>query len=104
MNRLNSKDDFSDNIKQWSNDEIAMFRNWLVSHLTMGPMTITFTKKDGDTRVMRCTLDPNQLPPVTEVRESKKKENLDTLSVFDLNKNEWRSFIIKNVKRVEFEL
>jgi hypothetical protein len=91
-------------IEHWTDKQFEEFRSWLISHLKMGPVTVTFTKKDGEVRVMKCTLQPELLPPQTTVNESKKKENTNNISAFDLNKNEWRSFIVKNIKRVEFEL
>ena len=83
-------------------------RTWLISHMKMGPVTVTFTKKDGTERVMNCTLQAELLPPapVTESTEPKKerKENTDSLRVFDLEKKEWRSFIVKSIKQIRFEL
>lgn len=88
-----------------TDDQWKEFRVWMISHMKMGPMTVTFTKKDGTERVMKCTLQPDLLPK-QEVTESKraKKENTDTLSVFDIEKQEWRSFIVKSVKQVQFDL
>ncbi len=80
---------------------------WLKSMLQMGPATITFTKVDGTERVMKCTLEEKDLPPVV-IKEGAKtrKETTSTkaLRVFDLEKKEWRSFTIKNVKRIELTL
>jgi hypothetical protein len=54
---------------------------------------------------MKCTLQPDQLPPVP-VNENKKerKVNNDNLAVYDLEASSWRSFTIKSVKRVEFQI
>lgn len=83
------------------------FRKWLIGHMKMGPMSVTFTKKDGTERVMNCTLQAEHLPP-QEIKESTttttRKENTDSIRVFDLDKKEWRSFIVKSVKKVQFEL
>jgi hypothetical protein len=91
-----------------TDEQWVEFGTWVTSHLKMGPMTITFTKKDGTERVMNCTLQPELLPeePIVESTEPKKerKENTSSLRVFDLEKKEWRSFIIKNVKQVKFDL
>lgn len=88
--------------------ELVEFRAWIASHLKMGPATVTFIKKDGTERVMNCTLQPELLPAelIVENAEPKKerKENTDSLRVFDLEKKEWRSFIIKSVKQVRFSL
>ena len=42
--------------------ETAEGRKWLQDMLRMGPVTITFTKKDGDERVMTCTLQEDAIP------------------------------------------
>jgi hypothetical protein len=81
--------------------------SWLKSMLQMGPATITFTKVDGTERVMHCTLEPSQLPPVVVKEDAKpRKETTSTkaLRVFDLEKKEWRSFTTKNVKRIELSI
>lgn len=81
--------------------------SWLKSMLQMGPATITFTKVDGTERVMSCTLEPAQLPPVVIKEDAKpRKETTSTkaLRVFDLEKKEWRSFTLKNIKKIEIDL
>lgn len=71
--------------------------------LLSGVYEVCFEKKDGTYRVMRCTL-VNQLIPRTmkEVLEApfenqKKKENPNIISVYDLEKNSWRSFRVDSV-------
>jgi len=90
---------------EWTEEQWTTFRDWLVSHLKMGPVTVTFNKKDGEQRVMNCSLQPELLPPMP-VKESTtaKKENLNNLSVYDLTAQGWRSFIVKNVTNISFEL
>jgi|LauGreDrversion4_2_1035121.scaffolds.fasta_scaffold77332_4 hypothetical protein len=80
-------------------------RNWLRDMLRMGPVTVTFTKKDGDTRVMKCTLEESAIPeefrpkPLAEGQAPRKRSE-DSISVWDMNANGWRSFIFKNVTSV----
>ncbi len=108
---------------------------------------VTFTKKNGDERVMRCTLQESLLPKLEEKyhddypnepigdgnpyyrcshcgisdpqingtienhaesceyridKESKKRKvNEDTLAVWDLDGQAWRSFIIDSVVEVD---
>ncbi len=84
-------------------------RDWLRDMLRMGPVTVTFTKKDGETRVMKCTLEESAIPeefrpkPLAEGQEPRKRSE-DSLSVWDLNANGWRSFIYRNVQGVSFSL
>lgn len=86
---------------EWTDSDWDSFSNWLDGILHINPVTVTFTKKDGTERVMRCTLQPELLPKV-EIKENAKprKESTTSMRVFDLDKNEWRSFTIKSVKRI----
>lgn len=81
------------------------FRSWFQGLLREDyPITVTFTKKDGTERVMKCTKSiakiPIEMQPSGE-REYKEDENV---RVFDLEKNEWRSFNYSSVKRIEFTI
>ena len=90
---------------EWTSADWDKFTEWLKGMLQVSEGIVTFTKADGSERVIKCTLHPDQLPKV-ELKENKKpiKENSDYLRVFDLDKNEWRSFTIKKVKQVKFEI
>lgn len=59
---------------------------------------VTFTKVDGTTRVMPCTLRADQLPvkPLTENSKPRKISH-NAISVWCLDKKEWRSFRTENV-------
>ena len=72
-----------------------MDRNILLEALTKHECTVTFTKVNGETRVMPCTLKEDLVPKV----ESKgtKKPNEAVVSVWCLDKREWRSFRVDNV-------
>ena len=84
-----------------------MLHKWLKDILTVTEATITFTKADGTERIMKCTLEKDKLPKV-EIKEDAKprKESTSTkaLRVFDIEKNEWRSFTIKTIKRINLSL
>ncbi len=75
-------------------------REILVEGLKKNVMRITFTKVNGDERVMLCTLHDSILPeqPISEI---KKKVNPDTLSVWDLDNNGWRSFRLDSIKEMK---
>jgi hypothetical protein len=84
-----------------------MLHKWLKDMLAVTEATITFTKVDGTDRVMKCTLEPAKLPPVVLKEDAKpRKETTSTkaLRVFDLEINDWRSFTIKNIKRIELAI
>ena len=98
-------------------DDFEVFKPWLVSHLKYGPVTVTFTKKDGSERVMNCTLNEELIPKVVEtapasnleeiLKDMPKKErkvNEDILPVYDLDAKSWRSFRWDSVKNVQFSI
>lgn len=91
--------------KDWDDTKWNEFHSWLKGMLKIGPATVTFTKKDGTERVMNCTLQEEQLPVVVLKEDSKpRKESTTSLRVFDLEKNEWRSFTLKSVTRIQFTI
>lgn len=79
-------------------------RDWLKSHLRLGPVIITFVKKDGTERVMNCTLQEGVVVPHEKTTERVKVENNEILAVWDIDKKAWRSFRLDSVKRVEFTI
>ena len=92
----------------WSDSECNTFRDWIKGVLQTTPeVTVTFTKKDGSERVMKCTLDPNVLPK-QEIKEGDNRtERLKTdtvMPVYDIEAKGWRSFTVRAVKRVEFAI
>ena len=91
--------------EDWTDVEWDNFSIWLKAMLTSSEGVVTFIKSDGTERVMKCTLVANQLPKV-EIKEDAKlrKESTTSMCVFDLEKNEWRSFTIKKVKQVNFTI
>ena len=75
----------------------------LQSQLQKEVLEVTFTKVNGDKRIMNCTLMEGILPsnPTEEAKkDTKKKVNEDILSVWDIDANGWRSFRVKNITRV----
>lgn len=75
-------------------------RTSLLEQLHAGPCVVTFTKVNGEKRVMPCTLQASLLPvapTIKEVVKEGRKENLDTIRVFCTDKQEWRSFRVDSV-------
>jgi hypothetical protein len=87
----------------WTDEGAELFFNRLKDIMRKQTVTITFTKKDGTERVMRCTLDPAKLP-VQESTNSNtaRKISTETMAVFDLEAQGWRSFTKTAVKCVDF--
>ncbi len=79
-------------------------RDTLLKDLRSNLLEIHFTKANGETRVMRCTLQPHMLPKsyrasLAEQKEEKTfhKENPDVLAVWDTEAAGWRSFRVDSV-------
>lgn len=65
-----------------------------VKKLHEGICKVVFTKANGDTRIMHCTLNESMLPEQVDLEEAvqKKKPNPDVLAVWDVENSGWRSF------------
>lgn len=72
----------------------------LINDLRDGICKVTFTKKDGTERLMKCTLNKNFMPQIEFVKESKdvKEPNKEVIKCWDLDKEAWRSFRVDSVK------
>ncbi len=76
--------------------------DWLRSFLHQGVYEITFTKVDGSARVMPCTLKTDAMPaPAVKEHHSTRVYNPEVLSVWCVDKQEWRSFRVMNVTSVK---
>ena len=75
-----------------------MKRDTLIKNLQKKAMRITFTKVNGEERIMDCTLQEHMIP---QTGESNRKKNEEVLPVFDINKGEWRSFRVDSVTNIE---
>jgi len=82
-----------------------MTRDGLKDILTKSVASVTFTKKDGTSRVMRCTLKEELLPAIDADPDKKERKQSDeSLAVWDLDKKAWRSFRVDSVNKFELEL
>jgi hypothetical protein len=87
--------------------DLKLFKKWLRSHLKYGPVTVTFTKKDGTERVMKCTTNPTYImfkEPASVESKREKKINEDVMPVFDMEAGHWKSFRWDSIKSVSFTL
>ena len=89
--------------------EFEEFKTWtlgIVHDENAIDLSITFTKKDGTVRDMRCTLSAGRIPadktPTTEGKGSQTTGS--AVRVFDTEKQEWRSFRWDSVTKVSFNL
>jgi len=103
--------------------ERKIIRDWIRLLLQKTTARIDFVKSDGTVRQMRCTLDHDQIPvsiakplPVTKssagttVAESlesfkpRKQPSDETLRVYDLDKQEWRSFRFDRLQNITVDV
>ena len=89
-------------IDTWRELSLEMRYHWLSGILKTLEMNITFTKKDGSERKMLATLKSDKIPAYEKKTDREKKVNETILSVFDLDKQEWRSFRLDSIKDLEF--
>jgi hypothetical protein len=89
--------------------EFDEFKTWTLGILhddNIKDLCVTFTKKDGTLRDMRCTLCEGRIPtdkhPKTEGTST--TDSGSAVRVFDTEKQEWRSFRWDSVTKVSFEL
>ena len=75
----------------------------IAAMLREGVCEVTFTKLDGETRVMPCTLDTSRMPEksIAESKTVQRSFKPLTLSVWCTDQNGWRSFRVSNVTKVE---
>lgn len=84
-------------------------KEWIRGLLFEREVKITFTKKDGEKREMRCTLNEelmrkNATPDLYEVKGAGRKSSDDAQPVFDLDKLAWRSFRFDSVEQIKFNI
>ena len=95
-------------VEDWDEKDWNTFREFLKKDLFTKTAEVTFTKLNGDVRVMNCTLNPEVLPAkvVTEGEEKPAriiKNPNNSLAVYDIDAKGWRSFVIKNITQVLYK-
>jgi hypothetical protein len=74
----------------------------IVDHLRSNLARVIFTKSDGSTRVMHCTLIKEYLPEQKDVEEYTANINKSAIPVWDVEHRGWRSFRIDSVKSIDY--
>lgn len=64
-------------------------------------VSVTFNKQDGSERVMLCTLKPDLVQEYIKKTDKTREQNEDVCPVFDLEKQEWRSFRYDSIKHFD---
>jgi hypothetical protein len=73
-----------------------MTRDEMVTELRARECRVIFKKINGDERDMQCTLNIDFIPENKQPKTSKDYVD-DVIRVFDINKQEFRSFRVENV-------
>jgi hypothetical protein len=84
------------------NDSVE--RDWLNSILQESIVTVTFTKKDGSERTMKCTLKSEMIPSDKMPKGSNRTKPSESIAVFDVENDGWRSFRLDSVKELNISL
>lgn len=71
----------------------------LLKLLQQETVVVTFTKLDGDERVMTCTKSFDVIPEEHQPKTNKQPKE-GTITVWDVNAKGWRSFRYDRVKKV----
>lgn len=86
--------------------EQTAFREWFRDVLRNERVTLTFVKADGTDRVMQCSLHPDLIPAekLEKEKASPRKRSEAAQVVWDIEKQDWRSFRFDSVKEFTFTL
>lgn len=66
-------------------------------------ISVVFIKKNGEKRIMHCTTNPEFIPDDKQVKGTNIKQvskDLNLFTVFDVQKQEWRSFHATSIEKV----
>ncbi len=74
-------------------------REYIVQKLQEGILEVTFTKVNGEERVLTCSLMQNLLPVPNEI-DNIREGNPSIISVWDLEKDAWRAFRLDSVIQI----
>jgi len=74
----------------------------LIDMLRNNVVTVTFTKVNGEERVMKCTLMAEYVPnaPTSGGQVLLQESESKAMSVWDTQANGWRSFRVDSVKSI----
>ena len=71
----------------------------MIDELRQGVILVNFTKANGERRDMRCTLNEEYLPHREDTLVAT-TSNDEAVVVWDVEKNDWRSFRLDRVNHV----
>ena len=91
-------------VKDWSKLDKEELRKWLIGVLKEGEVNLKFEKKDGTVRDMKATLKSDMVIEYEKKTDKEKVINEEILPVFDIEKQEWRSFRLDSLKEIHFSI
>ena len=80
---------------------MEMTYNEMVNKLKVSTCKVVFTKKDGSTREMKCTLQEDVIAPHFTSSTKPVQLNEEVISVIDTDIDEWRRFRVDSVQSFE---
>ena len=69
--------------------------------LAAGPVLVTFTKKDGTDRTMRCTRNPDLMPAGSVKGTDTRKDHGNLIAVYDLDAQAWKGFFFDKLVAIQ---
>lgn len=91
-------------VKDWKELDKVELRKWLIGLLAERPVELKFEKKDGSIRDMTATLKEDMVIAYEKKTDKEKVVNEEVLPVFDVAKQEWRSFRLDSLREIRFSL
>lgn len=86
-------------------NEMKTYVKGLLLDENLSEVCITFTKKDGTERILKCTLIESRIPENKRPKSSSNSVSSDeAIRVFDVENQDWRSFRWDSVKTFGFLL
>lgn len=67
-------------------------REQILNELRDGLVKVVFTKKDGTQRSLLGTLNPSLIPEEKQPKGSNRVHSVESQPVYDVEKDDWRSF------------
>lgn len=91
-------------VTKLSVNELVLFKRGVQAILRTGEMQIVFEKLNGEITVRRGTLKPLLIEAAVPSADKKendfqkaRKENMESIRFFDLDKNAWRTLVLNNL-------
>ena len=91
-------------VSDWKQKDKDALYDFLKGILKDGVVSLKFEKKDGSIREMNATLKEDVVIPYEKKTDKEKKVSKDVMAVFDIDKQEWRSFRLDSLKEIRGSL